>query len=168
VVDPVLICKGTEGGFAADTDMALRTAVLPLATVVTPNNFEARTLAGMDSLDTVEDLVEAGRRILAAGPQAVVVKGGVDLPGPDAVDVLVEAVPDGAPRVTVFSEPKIGQERINGAGCTFAAAITAGLAKGQSVAEAVKVAKANVTAGIKARVAGKTPFDTIWQGAFPA
>jgi pyridoxine kinase len=168
VVDPVLICKGQEPGAALDTDLALRASVLPLATVVTPNNFEARTLAGMPALETVEDLVEAGRRILALGPAAAVVKGGVDLPGPDAVDVLVEAPSDGSgePRATVFAVPKIGQERVSGAGCTFAAAITAGLAKGWPLAESVRVAKDHVTAGIRARVGGRTPFETVWQGGF--
>ena len=88
-------------------------------------------------------------------------KGGVELPGPDAVDVLVEG-----DEVTVFSEPKIGEERVSGAGCTLAAAITAELAKGASVSDAVRVAKAMVTAGIRERVAARTPFDTVWQGAY--
>jgi pyridoxine kinase len=166
VVDPVLICKGQEPGAALDTDLALRSQVLPLATVVTPNNFEALTLSGLESLDTVDDLAEAGRRILAQGPKAVVVKGGIDFPGPDAVDVLVQASPDGGePTVEVFSSPKIGEERVSGAGCTFAAAITAELAKGSTVSDAVSTAKDLVTRGIEQRVSGKTPFDTVWQGA---
>jgi pyridoxine kinase len=166
VVDPVLICKGQEPGAALDTDLALRTAILPLASVVTPNNFEARTLAGMDELTSVEDLVEAGRRIVALGPRAAVVKGGIDLPGSDAVDVLVEADDVGGMRHEVFSVPKIGQERVSGAGCTFAAAITAALAKGSSVSDAVATAKRYVTQGIQARVGAATPFETVWQGAF--
>jgi pyridoxine kinase len=166
VVDPVLICKGQEPGAALDTDTALREKVLPLATVVTPNNFEACTLAGMEELTSVADLEEAGRRILALGPRAVVVKGGVDLPGPDAIDVLVRRGDDGEVSVEVFSVPKIGQERVSGAGCTFAAAITAGLAQGWPISEAVATAKRNVTAGIAARVSARTPFDTVWQGVF--
>ncbi|MDR2378437.1 MAG: hydroxymethylpyrimidine/phosphomethylpyrimidine kinase [Bifidobacteriaceae bacterium] len=166
LVDPVLICKGQEPGAALNTDNALRQKILPLATVVTPNNFEARTLAGLDRLDTTADLVEAGRRILAYGPQAVVVKGGIDFPGPDAVDVLVQRSPKAAePSVEILAAPKVGQERVSGAGCTFAAAITAELAKGSSVSDAVRVAKAFVTRGIQARVRAHTPFDTVWQGA---
>ncbi|MCL2803603.1 MAG: hydroxymethylpyrimidine/phosphomethylpyrimidine kinase [Micrococcales bacterium] len=164
VVDPVLICKGQEPGAALDTDNALKAKILPLATVVTPNNFEAQTLAGMDLLRNVDDLAEAGRRILLQGPSAVVVKGGIDLPGPDAVDVLVQSVPGSEPSIEVFSVPKIGQERVSGAGCTFAAAITAHLALGASVHQAVAQAKEMVTAGIVARVSGHTPFDTVWQG----
>jgi pyridoxine kinase len=166
VLDPVLICKGQEPGAALNTDNALKAQVLPLASVVTPNNFEARALSGLESLDTVEDLAEAGRRILALGPEAVVVKGGIDFPGPDAVDVLIQRDPAGGePTVEVFSVPKIGEERVSGAGCTFAAAVTAGLAKGASVSDSVKAAKDFVTRGIKARVSGHTPFDTVWQGA---
>ncbi|WP_454043561.1 hydroxymethylpyrimidine/phosphomethylpyrimidine kinase [Cellulosimicrobium sp. Marseille-Q8652] len=161
VLDPVLICKGQEPGAALDTDTALREQVLPLATVVTPNLFETRTLAGVDSIETVDELVDAARRIRDLGPDVVVAKGGVELAGPDAVDVLVDG--DG---VLVLSRPKVGEERVSGAGCTFAAAITAELAKGADVRSAVQVAKEVVTQGIAARVPAATPFDTVWQGAY--
>ncbi|MDR0945842.1 MAG: hydroxymethylpyrimidine/phosphomethylpyrimidine kinase [Bifidobacteriaceae bacterium] len=166
VLDPVLICKGQEPGAALDTDTALREKILPLATVVTPNNFEACTLSGLPELKGIDDMVEAGKRICQLGPVAAVVKGGVDLPGPDAVDVLVERKPDGTFTSEAFSVPKIGEERVSGAGCTFAASITAALALGASVRDAVATAKDNVTKGIKARVHAHTPFDTVWQGAF--
>lgn len=156
VLDPVLICKGQEPGAALDTDKALTAQILPLATVVTPNRFEAMTLAGMDAIDTVDDLIEAARRIHALGPQYVVVKGGVELPGPDAVDVLY----DGTDTI-VYRDPKIGDTRVSGAGCTFAAAITAELAKGSSVRESVEVARRMVRAGIAERLTGHTPFDAI-------
>jgi pyridoxine kinase len=166
VLDPVLICKGQEAGAALNTDNALKAEVLPLATVVTPNNFETQALSGLAALETIDDLAEAGRRILASGPDAVVVKGGMDFPGPDAVDVLVQRDPAGGdPTVEVFSVPKIGEERVSGAGCTFASAVTAELAKGASVSGAVRTAKAFVTRGIVARVPGHTPFATVWQGA---
>ena len=134
---------------------------MPLATVATPNYFEACTLAGLDKLETEDDLATAARRIAELGPRAVVVKGGIDFPGPDAVDVLW----DGS-EITVFRTPKIGEERVSGAGCTLAAAITAELAKGSSIVDAVRVAKDMVTAGIKDRVSAHTPFDTVWQGAY--
>lgn len=159
VLDPVLICKGQEPGAALDTDTALREKILPLATVVTPNHFEAMTLAGMDSIDSVDDLIEAAKRIQALGPRYVVAKGGVELPGDYAVDVLVDGE-----EVTIYSEPKIGSERVSGAGCTFAAAITAELAKGSSIKDAVTVAKQLVTAGITHRQPSNAPFDSVWQG----
>ncbi|UYP20476.1 bifunctional hydroxymethylpyrimidine kinase/phosphomethylpyrimidine kinase [Rhodococcus sp. Z13] len=160
VLDPVLICKGQEPGAALDTDNALRTRILPHATVITPNMFEARTLSGMDSIDSVDDLIEAARRIHDLGPQYVIAKGGVELPGEEAVDVLFDGED-----VTLVTAPKVGNERVSGAGCTLAAAITAELAKGTDVAAAVKSAKDFVTRGIKGRVSAHTPFDTVWQGA---
>lgn len=156
VVDPVLICKGQEPGAALDTDNALRRRILPLATVVTPNLFEARTLSGMDSIDTVDDLSEAARRIADLGPRYVVVKGGAALPGGDAVDVVF----DGR-EVTVLRKPKIGDERVSGAGCVFAAAITAELAKGASVPDAVATAKAFAHAGIVGRLNSNAPFAAV-------
>src|SRR5690606_27262384 len=90
VLDPVLICKGQEPGAALDTDNALRTQILPHATVITPNLFEAKTLSGMDAIETVDDLIEAARRIHDLGPKYVLAKGGVELPGDEAVDVLFD------------------------------------------------------------------------------
>lgn len=159
VLDPVLICKGQEPGAALDTDNALEAQILPLATVVTPNHFEARTLSGMDAIESVDDLTEAAKRIHDLGPRCVIAKGGVELPGPDAVDVLFDGN-----EVTVFSTAKVGEERVSGAGCTFAAAITAELAKGAEVVDAVGVAKQVVTAGIEERLASHAPFDAVTVG----
>lgn len=160
VLDPVLICKGQEPGAALDTDNALREQILPHATVITPNVFEAKTLADMDSIETVADLTEAARRIYELGPQYVLAKGGAELPGEDAVDVLYDGQ-----QVQVFSVPKVGQERVAGAGCTLAAAVTAELAKGAEVTDAVQRAKTMVTEGILGRISAHTPFDVLWQGA---
>ncbi|MDJ0392903.1 hydroxymethylpyrimidine/phosphomethylpyrimidine kinase [Rhodococcus sp. G-MC3] len=159
VVDPVLICKGQEPGMALDTDNALRTEILPLATVVTPNLFEAATLAGMDALETIDDLAEAARRIADLGPRYVAVKGGVGLPGDDAIDVVFDGQD-----VTVLRAPKIGDERVSGAGCIFAAAITAELAKGAEVLDAVATAKKFAHAGIVGRITTNAPFTAVgWQ-----
>lgn len=156
VLDPVLICKGQEPGQALDTDNALKEKILPLATVITPNMFETRTLAGMEEITSVEDLAQAAKQIHELGPQYVVAKGGIEIDGPNAVDVLYDGT-----TVTVFSTPKVGTERPSGAGCTFAAAITAELAKGAEVATAVKTAKAVVTQAIQDRLASKAPFDAV-------
>lgn len=159
VVDPVLICKGQEPGAALDTDNALRSEILPLATVITPNLFEAKTLAGMDTLETVDDLAEAARRIADLGPKYVAVKGGTGLPGGDAVDVFFDGHD-----VTVLRASKVGNERVSGAGCIFAAAITAELAKGASVLEAVTTAKDFAHAGIVGRISTAAPFTAVgWQ-----
>src|SRR5699024_10356154 len=122
--------------------------------VITPNVFEARTLAGMASIDSVAALAEAARRIHAHGPAYVVAKGGVELPGEDAVDVLFDGE-----RTLAFASPKVGDERVSGAGCTFAAAVTAELAKGASVTDAVHTAKGVVSRAIRDRIEPHTPFD---------
>ncbi|MSS85180.1 bifunctional hydroxymethylpyrimidine kinase/phosphomethylpyrimidine kinase [Actinomycetaceae bacterium WB03_NA08] len=164
VLDPVLICKGQEPGVALDTDTALREKILPLSTVITPNNFEARTLANMDELNTIEDLEEAARRIHALGPRYVIVKGGMDFPGPDAIDVLYDGE-----TMMVLSEPKIGEERVSGAGCTFAAAVTAELAKGTDIHDAAAVAKQVVTNAVRNAVSSHAPFSSVWMnGGVPS
>src|SRR5699024_11616366 len=100
---------------------------------ITPNMFETRTLAGMDEITTVGELAEAAKRIHALGPAYVVAKGGVELAGPDAVDVLYDGE-----TTTVYSTPKVGTERPSGAGCTFAAALYAELSQGSDLHEALR------------------------------
>ncbi|GAA1357261.1 hydroxymethylpyrimidine/phosphomethylpyrimidine kinase [Arthrobacter koreensis] len=159
VLDPVLICKGQEPGAALDTDQALKAQILPLATFVTPNHFESMSLAGMDAIESVEDLKEAARRIHEASGAVVLAKGGVRLEGEDAVDVFYDGE-----TMEVLRAPKVGDVAVSGAGCTLAAAITAELAKGASPLEAARTAKAFVTEGIRNRVSSNTPFDALWQG----
>lgn len=161
VLDPVLICKGQEPGAALDTDNALKEHVLPLATFITPNHFEALSLSGMETIETVEQLTEAARLIHERSGAAVLAKGGVHLPGDDAVDVYVDAE-----RTEVLSAPKIGGgAQVAGAGCTLAAAVTAQLALGATPFDAARSAKDFVTRGIEARLASNAPFDVVWQGA---
>lgn len=159
VLDPVLICKGQEAGDAHDTDEALKQKILPMATVVTPNLFETSALSGM-TIRNEDDLGEAAKKIGELGPKYVLAKGGMQLPGDEAVDVLWDGQ-----KLTRYAVPKIGDERPTGAGCTLAAAITAELAKGSDVYEAVRVAKELVTRGIKGAMPAHTPFDAVWQQA---
>lgn len=159
VLDPVLICKGQEPGAALDIDNSLRAEVLPLADVLTPNKIEAEILSGIDSLESIADFGEAAKRIAEHGAKAVLVKGGVDTPGDHAVDVLW----DGSELVE-FSRPKIGEDRVSGAGDSLASGIAAGLALGRDLHTAVEDAKEFVTAGIGRAIAAATPFDVVWQG----
>ena len=158
VLDPVLICKGQEPGHALDTDQALKAELLPLATFTTPNHFEAEQLSGM-SISSVEDLVQAARRIHEVSGAAVLAKGGIRLDGPDAVDVFYDGTTE-----EILSVPKIGEHAVSGAGCSLAAAVTAELAKGAAPVEAARRSKEFVTAGIRQRVEGNTPFAALWQG----
>lgn len=160
VLDPVLICKGQEPGAALDTDNALKAEVLPLATVVTPNHFEAVTLSGLDDITNEEELVEAAKRIHDIYGTTVVAKGGVRIEGPDAIDVFYDG-----DTLEVLRAPKVGEVAVSGAGCTLAAAIAAGLAKGKTPLQAARDAKEFVTAAIIGRVGSHAPFDAVWQGS---
>ncbi len=141
VVDPVMVAKSGDRLLKEDAVEALRTKLLPLATVVTPNIPEAETLADM-RIENAEDAREAARRLVAMGPRAVVVKGG-HLPGPP-VDLLYDGK-----QFREFDAPRIETTSTHGTGCTFASAIAAGLAKGMGVADAVAASKEYVTEAIR-------------------
>jgi pyridoxine kinase len=158
VLDPVLICKGQEPGHAQDTDQALKAQILPLATFVTPNHFEAESLSGLEITD-VESLKAAAVRIHELSGAAVLAKGGVRLSGTDAVDVFYDGE-----TLEVLTAPKVGEVAVSGAGCSLAAAVTAELAKGATPLDAARTAKDFVTAGIRNRMASGAPFDALWQG----
>ncbi len=158
LLDPVLICKGQEPGHALDTDEALKANLLPLATFVTPNHFEAEQLSGL-SITSEDDLVAAAKKIHEISGAAVLAKGGVRIAGEDAVDVFYDGT-----TLEILREKKIGEVAVSGAGCSLAAAVTAELAKGATPLQAARTAKAFVTEGIRNRVAGNTPFDALWQG----
>ncbi len=161
VLDPVLICKGQEPGAALDTDEALKAKVLPLATFVTPNHFETMSLSGIGEIETVPQLVEAARRIHERSGAVVLAKGGVHLPGDEAVDVYVDDE-----RTEILAAPKLGDgAQVAGAGCTLAAAVAARLALGDSPLEAARAAKEFVTSGIRARLTSEAPYDVVRQGA---
>ncbi|WP_019157433.1 bifunctional hydroxymethylpyrimidine kinase/phosphomethylpyrimidine kinase [Brevibacterium senegalense] len=162
VFDPVLVCKGS--GTMVDLKDLFVENLVPLATVITPNLEEAATLTGRGPIQSVDGMVEAARDIRAMGAQHVVVKGGARLAGPDAIDVLLEAAPDGD-RITVFSAPKAHDRMVNGAGCSFASAIAAGLATGADVTEAVRLAKLRVAHGIAASLTNATGVDSLFHPA---
>jgi len=141
VVDPVMVAKSGDPLLQPDARSALIRRILPLALVVTPNLPEAEALTGMP-VTTREEMEEAARRIHAMGPRSVLVKGG-HLKG-EAVDLLWTGR-----TLTAFSAPRIDSTNTHGTGCTFSAAIAAGLALGRPLAEAVREAKAYVTRAIQ-------------------
>jgi len=141
VVDPVMVAKSGDPLLQPDAQQALVERLLPLALVVTPNLAEAGVLAGIP-VGTRPEMEEAARRIHALGPRHVLVKGG-HLAG-DAVDLLW----DGR-AFQAFTAPRVDSPSTHGTGCTFSAAIAAGLARGRPLAEAVREAKAYVTRAIQ-------------------
>lgn len=159
VVDPVMIAKGGDRLLDEDAVHAVRATLLRRARVVTPNVPEAEVLAGI-TIRSVDDMREAGRRILRFGPKAVVVKGG-HLSGKEAIDVLIEARHE-----SVFSGPRLQVPHTHGTGCTFASAIAARLALGATLQEAVRLAKEYVAGAMQHGIAvgkGHQPVGHFWQ-----
>jgi hydroxymethylpyrimidine/phosphomethylpyrimidine kinase len=137
---------------------ALRRLILPLATLVTPNLPEAAGLAGFD-VETPDDMRRAAIAILSLGPRAVLVKGG-HLEGERATDLFA----DGAVEEWIDAE-RIDTPHTHGTGCTLSSAITAHLARGASLPEAVRAGKAYVTEAIRHALPlgeGIGPFDHLW------
>ena len=141
VVDPVMVAKSGDRLLEPEARAALADRILPLALLVTPNLPEAEVLAGMRVAEP-EDMEEAARRIHTMGPRYVLVKGG-HLKG-DATDLLWNGRD-----FTRFSTPRIDSQNTHGTGCTFSAAIAAGLARGQALGDAIRSAKAYVTRAIR-------------------
>lgn len=146
VVDPVMVAKGGDLLLRDDARAALIEQLLPLATVVTPNLHEAGVLCGFD-ITTLAEMRRAAEVIKQMGPGNVVVKGGHLSSEQDAIDLLY----DGSTFLE-FRSTRIRTRNDHGTGCTFASAIAAELAKGQPVAEAVRIAKDYLTQVLQASV----------------
>ena len=142
VVDPVMASKSGAPLLAADGVQALKTFLLPNAFLLMPNLDEASILTGVEVRD-VGGMRQAVQRLAAMGPQAVLLKGG-HLCGEDATDILFHRG-----EWTEFTSPRIETRHTHGTGCTFSAAITASLASGHELAEAVRRAKRYVTEAIR-------------------
>jgi len=141
VVDPVTISKHGVRLMSESARAAMVELLLPRAFLVTPNLDEAAAFSGIQVTDP-ETMVEAARRISALGAQAVLVKGG-HLSG-DAVDVLYWQG-----QCRSFAAQRIATRNTHGTGCTYSAAITAELARGRALPEAVALAKKFITLAIQ-------------------
>ncbi len=140
VVDPVMVAKSGDSLLHQDAVEALRTLLVPLAAVVTPNVPEAEVLTGVKIVSD-DDMRRAAESIVGMGCGSVVVKGG-HRDGP-ATDLFYDG-----DRFQEFTAPRIDTKNTHGTGCTFASAVAAGLAKGLPLLEAVAQAKEFVTGAI--------------------
>jgi hydroxymethylpyrimidine/phosphomethylpyrimidine kinase len=157
VVDPVGVSKHGDSLLASSALESVRTKLLPVATVATPNLDEVAQLAGVQ-VESEDQLREAAAAVLSYGPKWVLIKGG-HLPG-EAVDLLTDGSEEYWLRASRYDN-----RHTHGTGCTLASAIASQLAKGQSVPEAVTVAKEYVTGAIAAGFAlgdGIGPVDHGW------
>ncbi|MEN0643163.1 bifunctional hydroxymethylpyrimidine kinase/phosphomethylpyrimidine kinase [Alkalicoccobacillus gibsonii] len=143
VIDPVL---GSTSGSELTKNEAideLKNSLWPLATVVTPNLIEAARMLGWASINTVSEMEKAVYQLHEWGAKSILLKGG-HLPGGESVDLLYDGH-----TLTHFPMKRIDQPHTHGTGCTLASAIAAGLAKGNSIHDAVSMAKDFVTCAIR-------------------
>ena len=142
VVDPVMIAKSGAPLLKPEAVEALKNHLLPKATVITPNRFEAEKLTDTE-IRNLRDAEIASRKISEMGPKAVIIKGG-HLEGSEVVDLLYY---EG--KTKKFSTPRLDVKTTHGTGCSFSAAIAAELAKKTDIPTAVEKAKRIVTLSIK-------------------
>lgn len=145
VLDPVMVCKGANEALNPGLNALVAEKLLPLSLVVTPNLFEAGQLAGVNTPASLDEMKEAARRIHGKGARNVFIKGGSKLAGAkSAADLFY----DGS-NFNNVEGALIATKWTHGAGCTTAAAITAGLALGLEPYEAVCRAKKFITLSLK-------------------
>jgi hydroxymethylpyrimidine/phosphomethylpyrimidine kinase len=144
VLDPVMMATSGDRLLASDAIDALKTKLIPLAKIVTPNLPEAASLLNEEIASSAAAIEAQGRRLLALGSSAVLMKGGHGK-GPESTDILITAN-----SVKALSAPRIVTENTHGTGCSLSSAIAAGLAKGEDLTTAVRNAKAFVSAAIAA------------------
>ncbi len=142
VVDPVMVAKSGAQLLRDDAIESLISRLVPRATVITPNRFEAERMLGM-SIRSVDDMEKAAREIAKMGPDAVLLKGG-HVEGEASLDILYYKG-----RIHRYDAPRFDVKTTHGTGCSLSAAIAAGLAHGLSIEDAVAKAKKLITDAIR-------------------
>lgn len=158
ILDPVMISKSGHHLLEADAVAELKSKLLPLASLVTPNLPEAEELTGRQ-IKTKQDVYNASEAIHQSGVQAVLIKGGHFAGNSD--DLFF----DGETFTWLKSE-RIQTPNTHGTGCTLSAAIAANLAKGLTMLEAIKMAKAYITGAIQNSLSigkGHGPLNHFYQ-----
>jgi hydroxymethylpyrimidine/phosphomethylpyrimidine kinase len=141
VVDPVMAAGTGAALLEPEACEALVRALVPLASLVTPNVSEAERMTGVP-IKSASDMHQAAAALIAGGARACLVKGG-HLGGDQAIDILHDGK-----RTHELSAPRLSVRHTHGTGCQLSAAITANLARGRSLVDAVMGAKQFITAAI--------------------
>ncbi|MCX7309203.1 MAG: bifunctional hydroxymethylpyrimidine kinase/phosphomethylpyrimidine kinase [Afipia sp.] len=144
VVDPVMVATSGDRLLSPDAVDAMRKMLFPRATIITPNLPEAAALLDAELAVSESEIEAQGRRLLAFGCPAVLIKGGHG-EGAESVDFLV--MNDSVVRLAAS---RVATKNTHGTGCTLSSAVAAGLAKGESLEAAVRAAKIYVSAAIAA------------------
>lgn len=168
VVDPVLAASTGRRLVDDEAVSAYREALFPSARLVTPNLGEAAIILGRDprSLDSLQSMFDAASELVALGASAALVKGG-HLAGGNSPDVLLER---NMARPLLLEQPRIVTTNDHGSGCTLSAAITAWLAVGAPLEDAVRAAKSFVTMALAGSASwqlgnGHGPLDQLGWGS---
>lgn len=143
VLDTVMLAKSGDPLLSPDAVESMRSRLLPQVTIITPNLPEAAALLGVAPAQTEQQMLEQGRKLLAYGPQVVLMKGG-HLDNGESPDWLINA--DGEMR---FSTPRIKTRNTHGTGCTLSAALAALRPRHNDWPATVQAAKAWLTSAIE-------------------
>jgi hydroxymethylpyrimidine/phosphomethylpyrimidine kinase len=144
VLDPVMVATSGDRLLAPEAVAALRASLIPRADVITPNLPEAAALLDEAIAESEAGIEAQGRRLLALGCKAVLIKGGHGN-GAESIDYLVTRE-----KVLPLPAVRVATPNTHGTGCTLSSAIAAALAKGEDMENAVRFAKAYVTSAIAA------------------
>ena len=144
VLDPVMVATSGDRLLASEAIEALRSKLIPCASIITPNLPEAAALLGEPVAESEAAVEHQGKRLLAMGCRAVLIKGGHG-EGAESIDYLID--PQGT---RALAAPRIATKNTHGTGCSLSSAIAAGLAKGEGLETAVGNAKAWISAAISA------------------
>jgi hydroxymethylpyrimidine/phosphomethylpyrimidine kinase len=144
VLDPVMVASSGDRLLAADAVEALRTKLIPRASLITPNLPEAAALLGEPTAQNESAVQAQGKRLLAMGCPAVLIKGGHGQ-GRESTDYLVTAG-----GTVALAAPRIATGNTHGTGCSLSSAIAAGLARGEEMETAVRNAQVWLSAAIAA------------------
>jgi hydroxymethylpyrimidine/phosphomethylpyrimidine kinase len=144
VLDPVMVATSGDRLLASEAIETLRSKLIPCASIITPNLPEAAALLGEPVAESEAAVEHQGKRLLAMGCRAVLIKGGHG-EGAESIDYLID--PQGT---RALPAPRIATKNTHGTGCSLSSAIAAGLAKGEGLETAVGNAKAWISAAISA------------------
>lgn len=162
VVDPVFVSKHRDVLLAESAIASLKSDLIPLATVITPNLYEASGLLNWE-VATLDEAERAAKELHSLGPRAVLVKGGHLT---DQVDESIDVFYDGA-GITLLRGPRFDTTDTHGTGCALSAAITARLAHGDDLIDAVLFAKEFISGAIEHGLRlgkGFGPVNPGWRG----
>ena len=158
ILDPVMIAKGGAKLLEDDAVDTLKSELLPLSLLVTPNIPEAEALSGLE-IRKINDMKEASKEIIKMGCKNVLIKGG-HMESTESIDIFYNGE-----EFTEFSAERINTKNTHGTGCTYSAAICANIANGLQIIKSIEKAKNFITNSIKQSLnigTGHGPLNHFW------